>query len=74
MAGAPMSLFIKVSVLRDDQDQFMGIVAVLDDFTELEKAQRMAAWREVARRIAHEIKNPSDPHSAFGPKTEAQIS
>ena len=61
VAGAPMSLFIKVSVLRDDQDQFMGIVAVLDDFTELEKAQRMAAWREVARRIAHEIKNPLTP-------------
>ncbi len=61
VAGVPMSLFIKVSVLHDDQDQFMGIVAVLDDFTELEKAQRMAAWREVARRIAHEIKNPLTP-------------
>jgi two-component system nitrogen regulation sensor histidine kinase NtrY len=61
VAGVPMSLFIKVSVLRDDHDQFMGIVAVLDDFTELEKAQRMAAWREVARRIAHEIKNPLTP-------------
>ena len=61
VAGVPMSLFIKVSVLRDDQDQFMGVVAVLDDFTELEKAQRMAAWREVARRIAHEIKNPLTP-------------
>ena len=56
-----MSLFINVSVLRDDHDQFMGIVVVLDDFTELEKAQRMAAWREVARRIAHEIKNPLTP-------------
>jgi two-component system nitrogen regulation sensor histidine kinase NtrY len=61
VAGVPMSLFIKVSILRDDRDQFMGIVAVLDDFTELEKAQRMAAWREVARRIAHEIKNPLTP-------------
>ncbi|MCE5334688.1 MAG: HAMP domain-containing protein [Desulfobacteraceae bacterium] len=61
VSGSPMSLFIKVSVLRDDKDQFMGIVVVLDDFTELEKAQRMAAWREVARRIAHEIKNPLTP-------------
>jgi two-component system nitrogen regulation sensor histidine kinase NtrY len=61
VAGSPMSFLIKVSVLRDDQDQFMGIVVVLDDFTELEKAQRMAAWREVARRIAHEIKNPLTP-------------
>ena len=61
VAGVPMSLFIKVTVLHDEQDRFMGIVAVLDDFTELEKAQRMAAWREVARRIAHEIKNPLTP-------------
>ena len=34
---------------------------VFDDLTELEKAQRMAAWREVARRIAHEVKNPLTP-------------
>lgn len=60
-AGSPMSLLIKVSVLRDDQGKYMGVVVVLDDFTELEKAQRMAAWREVARRIAHEIKNPLTP-------------
>jgi two-component system nitrogen regulation sensor histidine kinase NtrY len=39
----------------------MGIVMVFDDLTELEKAQRMAAWREVARRIAHEVKNPLTP-------------
>jgi two-component system nitrogen regulation sensor histidine kinase NtrY len=36
-------------------------VAVFDDLTQLIKAQRMAAWREVARRIAHEIKNPLTP-------------
>jgi two-component system nitrogen regulation sensor histidine kinase NtrY len=34
---------------------------VFDDLTEIEKAQRMAAWREVARRIAHEVKNPLTP-------------
>ena len=39
----------------------MGIVMVFDDLTELEKGQRMAAWREVARRIAHEVKNPLTP-------------
>ncbi|SMF33434.1 sensor histidine kinase [Desulfovibrio gilichinskyi] len=38
-----------------------GIVAVFEDITELEKMQRIAAWREVARRIAHEIKNPLTP-------------
>jgi two-component system nitrogen regulation sensor histidine kinase NtrY len=36
-------------------------VAVFDDLTQLMRAQRMAAWREVARRIAHEIKNPLTP-------------
>lgn len=39
----------------------MGTVVVFDDLTHLIKAQRMAAWREVARRIAHEIKNPLTP-------------
>ena len=63
-----MSILIKVSVLRDDKDQYMGVVVVLDDLTELEKAQRMAAWREVARRIAHEIKKPAYAHSAIGPE------
>ena len=56
-----MVLLIKVSVLRDDRNQHVGAVVVLDDLTDLEKAQRMAAWREVARRIAHEIKNPLTP-------------
>jgi len=39
----------------------VGTVAVFDDLTQLMRAQRMAAWREVARRIAHEIKNPLTP-------------
>ena len=38
-----------------------GAVVVFDDLTELLKAQRLAAWREVAQRIAHEIKNPLTP-------------
>jgi two-component system nitrogen regulation sensor histidine kinase NtrY len=61
IGNRPMVLLIKVSVLRDDRSQYMGVVVVLDDLTDLEKAQRMAAWREVARRIAHEIKNPLTP-------------
>jgi len=38
-----------------------GFVLVLDDLTELLRAQKAAAWQEVARRIAHEIKNPLTP-------------
>jgi two-component system nitrogen regulation sensor histidine kinase NtrY len=39
----------------------LGTVLLFDDVTELSKAQQMAAWREVARRVAHEIKNPLTP-------------
>jgi two-component system nitrogen regulation sensor histidine kinase NtrY len=56
-----MTLLVTVSILHDEEGHYMGIVVVFDDLTELEKAQRMAAWREVARRIAHEIKNPLTP-------------
>jgi two-component system nitrogen regulation sensor histidine kinase NtrY len=56
-----MTLLVTASMLHDDEGQYRGIVVVFDDLTELEKAQRMAAWREVARRIAHEIKNPLTP-------------
>ena len=48
-------------MLRDEQGDVLGTVLVLDDMTQMMKAQRMAAWREVARRIAHEIKNPLTP-------------
>lgn len=39
----------------------IGLVILIDDVTELERAQRMSAWQEVAKRIAHEIKNPLTP-------------
>ncbi len=44
-----------------DGKQAMGYVVVLEDLTDLIRAQRQAAWREVARRIAHEMKNPLTP-------------
>lgn len=60
----PRSFIIYLNALRHDKTgQYMGVVMVVDDLTELEKAQRMAAWREVARRIAHEVKNPLTPIS-----------
>lgn len=59
--GGKLTLFINLSVMRDENGEFMGTVVVFDDLTQLLKAQRMAAWREVARRIAHEIKNPLTP-------------
>jgi two-component system nitrogen regulation sensor histidine kinase NtrY len=56
-----LTLFLNLTVLKDENGEFMGTVVVFDDLTQLIKAQRMAAWREVARRIAHEIKNPLTP-------------
>jgi two-component system nitrogen regulation sensor histidine kinase NtrY len=59
--GRPRSFLVSVNALKDDAGQHMGTLMVFDDLTELEKGQRMAAWREVARRIAHEVKNPLTP-------------
>ncbi len=58
---SPKSFMVRVNSLKDDKGTYMGAVVVFDDLTELEKAERMAAWREVARRIAHEVKNPLTP-------------
>jgi two-component system, NtrC family, nitrogen regulation sensor histidine kinase NtrY len=54
-------LLIKATALKDDAGQDLGLVIVFEDLTELERAQRQAAWREVARSIAHEVKNPLTP-------------
>jgi two-component system nitrogen regulation sensor histidine kinase NtrY len=43
------------------EGQALGYVLLFDDVTELSRAQHLAAWRDVARRIAHEIKNPLTP-------------
>lgn len=58
--GRMVKILVNAVILKGDKDDF-GIVAVFEDITELEKMQRMAAWREVAKRIAHEIKNPLTP-------------
>lgn len=55
------SLLINFTRLEDEGGKPVGFVLVFDNLTKLEKMQRMAAWREVARRIAHEIKNPLTP-------------
>ena len=54
-------LLVSLNVLTDDRGDYLGLVAVFEDLSDIEKAQRMAAWREVARRIAHEVKNPLTP-------------
>ncbi len=58
--GRDKKILINCVALRRENDT-RGIVIVFEDITELNKMQRVEAWREVARRIAHEIKNPLTP-------------
>jgi hypothetical protein len=55
-----LNVAVTVALLRH-QDERSGYVIVFEDLSDLLKAQKQAAWREVARRIAHEIKNPLTP-------------
>ena len=59
--GETLSLQIHITRMVDERQQPIGFVIVFDNLTKLEQAQRLAAWQEVARRIAHEIKNPLTP-------------
>jgi two-component system, NtrC family, nitrogen regulation sensor histidine kinase NtrY len=59
--GKLESLLVRMSTRRSDTGTLEGYVLAFDDVTELVSAQRMAAWGDVARRIAHEIKNPLTP-------------
>ncbi len=59
--GKNYSLLVSFMRLADDDSNPLGFVLVFDNLTKMEKMQRVAAWREVARRIAHEIKNPLTP-------------
>jgi two-component system nitrogen regulation sensor histidine kinase NtrY len=59
--GQAVALLASATALRGPGGSYMGMVLAFDDLTELLNAQRLAAWREVAQRIAHEIKNPLTP-------------
>lgn len=59
--GNIIPLMMNLSILKDDDGLEIGKVLVFDDMTPIVNAQRAQAWTEVARRIAHEIKNPLTP-------------
>lgn len=59
-AGAGRTLLVRVVAELRGQD-VAGYVVTFDDITDLQSAQRKAAWADVARRVAHEIKNPLTP-------------
>ena len=56
-----ITVFATATVLRDEHGAPLGHILFLEDVTFLLRVERMEAWREVARRIAHEIKNPLTP-------------
>ena len=56
-----ITVLLTITTIQDEESTDSGMVAVFEDLTQLQKAERAAAWREVARRMAHEIKNPLTP-------------
>jgi two-component system, NtrC family, nitrogen regulation sensor histidine kinase NtrY len=54
-------VLMTTTLIHDDDGNYMGMVIVIEDLTQIQKAERAAAWREIARRMAHEIKNPLTP-------------
>jgi two-component system nitrogen regulation sensor histidine kinase NtrY len=59
--GSALTFLMATTLISDDEGTDLGMVVVFEDLTQLQKAERAAAWREVARRMAHEIKNPLTP-------------
>ena len=59
--GRTRTLLVRISAESNAEGAVTGYVVTFDDITELASAQRKAAWADVARRIAHEIKNPLTP-------------
>jgi two-component system, NtrC family, nitrogen regulation sensor histidine kinase NtrY len=59
--GESVPLQMTLSILKNESGTEIGKILVFDDMTPIVNAQRAAAWTEVARRIAHEIKNPLTP-------------
>jgi two-component system, NtrC family, nitrogen regulation sensor histidine kinase NtrY len=67
-------LNLSVTVAALEEKLTSGFVMVLEDTSELLRAQKAAAWHEVARRVAHEIKNPLTPIALSAERIDRQIS
>ena len=61
LKGKVLTVLMTITLINDDDGNYMGMVVVFEDLSQIRKAERAAAWREVARRMAHEIKNPLTP-------------
>ncbi len=56
-----MTILLTANIITDEEGNYQGLALVIEDLTRIQKEERTAAWREVARRLAHEIKNPLTP-------------
>jgi two-component system nitrogen regulation sensor histidine kinase NtrY len=56
-----LTLAVNFTALKDSRNERVGTIVVMEDLTEFMRMQKIAAWREMARRMAHEIKNPLTP-------------
>ncbi|MDR2460445.1 MAG: HAMP domain-containing protein [Deltaproteobacteria bacterium] len=72
--GETLSLMVFQAKLKDEDNLTIGWLITFDDISELEKAQRLSAWREVAKRIAHEVKNPLTPISLAAQRLKRRFS
>jgi two-component system, NtrC family, nitrogen regulation sensor histidine kinase NtrY len=67
-----LNVAVTVAALRHDEER-SGYVIVFEDLSDLLKAQKQTAWREVARRVAHEIKNPLTPISLSAERIQRHL-
>jgi two-component system nitrogen regulation sensor histidine kinase NtrY len=73
LRAADRMLHLAVTVSALDEKLTSGFVIVLEDTSELLRAQKAAAWHEVARRVAHEIKNPLTPIALSAERIARQV-
>jgi two-component system nitrogen regulation sensor histidine kinase NtrY len=71
--GAETELMMTASPLGDAPDEPTGTVLFFEDVSQIAKVERIEAWREVARRIAHEIKNPLTPIQLSAERLRRQL-
>ena len=71
--GSEIELMVTASSLGEGADGELGTVLFLEDVSQLAKVERIEAWREVARRIAHEIKNPLTPIQLSAERLRRQL-
>lgn len=68
-----MHFAVTASAMRDAEGRVSGYVVVFDDVSDLIRTEKAAAWQEVAKRLAHEIKNPLTPIQLFVERIRKQF-